>query len=447
MAQFRKDLNQYLPQEKTLFEVVMLADQYGNVIGPANPSGMAVDAFGRARMSQPFTLFDSFHRYQDNGKLSTANSATNSSYTYDANSSSVLMSVTTASGGYVYRESNRVFAYQPGKSLQILQTFVMDQLKTGLRQRIGYFNNDNGFFLEKDGSSIYFVKRSKSTGTVVETRVLQSDWNVDTVDGSNVGGWSQTPGTQTNKNPSGITLDLTKAQILFTDIEWLGVGSVRMGFVINGKFIHCHTWNHANIIDNTYMTTACLPVRAEIQNTGATANSSNLRMICTSVISEGGYELRGRAGTVGILPNVSYTLTTAGVFYPVAAIRLKSERPDAIVIPTNINVLGLTGNGTRVAYRLMKGEVNGGTWVDAGSDSAVQYNITGTGVANTTSLINGYLYVAQQGGGAGSLGDRNFQFQLERNSFTNTNTAIILAVAGYGNLDTCIGSMDWEEIT
>jgi hypothetical protein len=446
MAQFRKDTNQYLPQEKTIFEVVMLADQYGNVIGPANPSGMAVDAFGRARVSNPVTLFDSFHRYQDNGKLSTANSAIGSTYSHDANSSSILLNVTTANNSYVYRESNKVFAYQPGKSLQVLQTFVMAPAQTGLRQRYGYFGADNGFFLEQDGHNVYFVRRSKSTGTVVETRVAQADWNHDTLDGSNVGGWTQSPGSQVNSNPSGLTLDLSKAQILFHDIEWLGVGSVRMGFVINGQLIHCHTWHHANLANTTYMTTACLPLRCEIQNTANTGNASSLRVICSTVISEGGYQLVGNPKAVGQLPNTSYTLATAGVFYPVAAIRLKSEKADAIVIPTNFSVLGLTGNGTRIAYRLMKGDVTGGTWVDYGSDSAVQYNLTGTGVSNTTTFVNGYGYVAQQGSGPGTLNANDFRLQLERNSFTGTNTAVILAVAGYGNNDTCIGSLDWEEI-
>jgi len=58
MAQFRKDTYQYLPDGKTIFETVMLADQYGNIVGAANPSGMAVDAFGRARTSAPLTLFE-----------------------------------------------------------------------------------------------------------------------------------------------------------------------------------------------------------------------------------------------------------------------------------------------------------------------------------------------------------------------------------------------------
>lgn len=446
MAQFRKDTNTYLPQEKTLFEVVMLADQYGNVIGPANPSGMAVDAFGRARVSQPLTLFDSFHRYGDNGKIGTANSA-GTTVTHDANSSSVICSIGTTSGNYVYRESNRVFAYQPGKSLQILQTFVMAPAQTGLRQRYGYFGSENGVFLEQDGHNIYFVRRSKSNGTVTETRVAQADWNIDTVDGSNTGPTVE-GNPVANRNPSGLALDLTKAQILFHDIEWLGVGSVRAGFVINGKFVHCHTWNHANIVDNTYMTTACLPIRCEIENTATTGNTSNLRIICASVMSEGGYELRGRPRTVGQNPNTSYTLSTASTFYPVVALRLKSERADAIVVPKNISVLGLTGNGTRIAYRIITGAtVTGGTWVDAGTDSAVQYNITGTAQSGGTSHVNGFAYVAQQGGNAIQLSDGEFQFQLERNSFAGTNSTFILAVAGYGNGDTCIGSIDWQEVT
>jgi hypothetical protein len=446
MAQFRKDTNTFLPQEKTIFEVVMIADQYGSVVGPANPSGTAVDAFGRARVSQPVTLFDSFHRYQDNGKIGVANSS-GTTVTHDANSSSVLCNVGTANNNYVYRESNRVFAYQPGKSLQILETFVMAPAQTGLRQRYGYFNQDNGFFLEQDGHNIYFVKRSKSTGTVVETRVSKANWNIDTLDGSNTGPLPDGTPTQ-NRNPSGLTLDLSKSQILWHDIEWLGVGSVRVGFVIDGKFIHCHTWNHANMLDVPYMTTACLPVRCEIQNTADTSNSSALRVICSTVISEGGYELSGRPRTAGQLPNVAYNMASTGTYYPVVALRLKSERSDAIVVPKNISMMAKTGNGTTQKWALVAGaNVTGGTWVSAGDDSSVQYNITGSSMSGGTHLKSGFVYQAQQGTGAASLEDGKFMFQLERNNFTGSNTTFILAVTPGSNGDTCVGSIDWEEIT
>ena len=88
MAQFRKDTHQYLNQEKTIFEVVMLADQYGNLVGPANPSGAAVDAFGRARVSLPFTLFESSNRYQDSGRFATANT-TGGTYSFVSNTASI----------------------------------------------------------------------------------------------------------------------------------------------------------------------------------------------------------------------------------------------------------------------------------------------------------------------------------------------------------------------
>jgi len=449
MAQFRKDTNQYLPQEKTLFEVVMLADQYGSVIGPANPSGMAVDAFGRARSSQPFTLFDSTHRYQDNGKIATSNSALGSSHTHDANSSSVVLSVNTSSGSYVYRESKRVFAYQPGKSLQILQTFVMDQAKTGLRQRCGYFNTDNGFFLEKDGANVYFVRRSKSTGTVVETRVAQADWNVDTLDGSNVPAAPESSPSQ-NRNPSGKTLDLSKAQIMFTDIEWLGVGSVRQGFVIDGKFYHCHTWNHANQANNTYMTTGSLPVRIEIENTAGTANSSNMREICSTVISEGGIQPTGNPRSISIPITTPKDLPTAGTFTPIVAIRLKDSFRDAIVFPRNVQFFGTTNN-TSYRWKIVVGAtLTGASWVSAGDDSPIEYDISATDYSGGRDLRVEYLNVASGAGAASQQIEPSdiYKFQMERNPFATSNvgTIYMLVATGAANGNDGVGALSWEEV-
>ena len=449
MAQYRKDLNQYLNQEKTIFETVMIADQFGNVTG-GNPSGMAVDAFGRARSAQPLTLFESTHRYQDNGRIATANSAAGTStVTYDANSSSVLLTLNTTSGAYAYRESNKVFAYQPGKSLQILQTFVMAPAQTGLRQRYGYFNTDNGVFLEQDGNTIYFVKRSKSTGTVVETRVAQSDWNIDTLDGTNTGAWTEGP-PPANRNPSGIRLDLSKAQILFHDIEWLGVGSVRCGFVINGRFIHCHTWNHANQANITYMTTASLPVRCEIENTAATGNTSSLRIICASVISEGGFDLKGKPRAVGIPISTPKDIPTAGTFTPIISIRLKDAFKDAIVLPRSIQFFGVTNN-TSYRWKLVSGGVlTGASWVSAGDDSPVEYDISATAISGGRDLRVEYLNVSSGAGAASNQIEPSelFKNQLERDPFASSNVGYTysLVATGASNGNDACGAISWEEI-
>jgi hypothetical protein len=285
------------------------------------PVPTAADSFGRLRVSNPFTLFDSQNRYQKDPQFSEALTGSAVS-TYVPNESSVDLGVTTTSGDKAIRQSFRVFPYQPGKSLLVLATFVMNVGKENLRQRVGYFNESNGAFFQINNTTRSFVLRTNTSGTPSDTRTVdQADWNGDKLNGT---------------GPSGITLDPTKAQILWMDFEWLGVGSVRCGFVIDGKFILCHTFNNANSIDKVYMTTAILPVRYEIENTGTTASSSTLTQICSSVTSEGGYQ------QISALTWARQTTATTGIgtsFIPLVSIRLKSANLGAVVIPNGLSFM------------------------------------------------------------------------------------------------------------
>ena len=119
------------------------------------------DAFGRLRISNPFTLFDAANRYQDNG-LHFNSTAGGGSATYDANNAAISLTVGTTSGDTVYRETSKVFAYQPGKSLLVMQTFTFAGAKANLTQRAGYFDTANGIYLEQAGTTVNFVKRSSS---------------------------------------------------------------------------------------------------------------------------------------------------------------------------------------------------------------------------------------------------------------------------------------------
>lgn len=432
MAQFNKNTHLYLGDSKTLFEVVMLADQYGNNIGPANPSGVAVDAFGRARVSTPLTLFDSSHRFADNGLWATSNTAT-TTYAFSQNEGLVNLNVDTTANAEIVRETTKVFSYQPGKSLLNLNTFVFSPAKTNLRQRVGYFGAQNGMYLELDGSTISFVERTYTSGSVTETRITQANWNLDKLDGT---------------GPSLKTLDITKAQIMWMDIEWLGLGTVRMGFIIDGQIIHCHSFHHANRISTTYITTASLPLRYEIKNTGTTDSSSTMKQVCSTVISEGGYELRGKQGAVGTSITSAKTLATAGTFYPVVSIRLKSGSLDAIVIPTAASFLG-TGNGINYNWKIISdASITTGSWTPASADSAVEYTLAGTAMSGGRVLANGYINSSNQGSPTlDILKQALFQFQLERNSLAGTSSTFTLAVASDTNTQTCFGSLDWEEVT
>ena len=392
------------------------------------------DAFGRLRVSSPFTLFDSAHRYQDNGKVSVYTNGTATS-THDANSSTIDMTIGTANGDSVIRESTRVFAYQPGKSLQILTTFCMSPAKNNLRQRIGYFDVSNGIYLERSNGTAYFVLRSSSAnGTPVERKIAQTEWNINTFP----------------------QLNLDRVQILWFDVEWLGVGSVRAGFVIDGAFVHCHTFHNANTeisagvpLTTTYMGTACLPVRAEITNTGVTASSSTYKQICTSVISEGGFELRGRPRSVGHQLNAPVTLSTTNTIYPILSIRLKAGRDGAIVLPKNFSFAPLTSANYR--WQLIQGITSGGTWIDAGSsDSSVEYNLTATSITSTQFVYEqGFVLATNQSVAAPSLQDFPFAFQLERNTLSSPKVyyEFILAAATTAQNPTVVASINWEELT
>lgn len=430
MAQIIKPHNG-APSE--FFEVVVTADQFGNVTHPGNPGGTAVDAFGRQRVSNPFTLFDSSHRFKDNNLWVTATTGT-ATATFNTNQGLVDLTVNNAENAEVVRETTKVFSYQPGKSLLVLNTFVMSPAKAGLRQRVGYYGAKNGIYLELDGSVLSFVKRSFVGGSLSNTSIEQSTWNIDTLDGN---------------GPSGITLDISKAQILWMDIEWLGVGSVRLGFVIDGQFIHCHTIHHANIITSTYITTASLPLRYEIKNTTATSGSSTMKQICSSVISEGGYGLSGAQQAIGIPINAPRTLGTAGTFYPVIGLRLKASGDllDAIAILTALSVMPISTGAYNWQIRAA-GTITGGTWTDAGADSAVQYNITGTSNSGGRILASGFFSASNQGTTQiDILKEALFKFQLERNSLTSTPYELTLVVASNSSDDTVVASMDWEEIS
>jgi hypothetical protein len=390
----------------------------------------STDAFGRARISQPFTLFDSQLRYNKRNDQYVEQTVGGASTTYNINESTLSLNVTAAAGDKVTRETTRVFAYQPGKSLKIMTTFAFDEGQTGLTQRVGYFNDQNGiFFANIDGVNC-IVKRSYITGSVVETVIPQNEWNIDKLDIA---------------SPSGVELDSSKSQIFFTDMEWLGVGSVRAGFVINGNFYVCHVFNHANLFDSTYMTTACLPVRYEIENTSATVASSTMKQICATVISEGGYDLTGSQHSIARGITAPVSMTTAGTAYPVVSLRLSSDKLDSIAVLRDMSALGIVNQG-RFIFSLIRGAtITGGAWTSL-SGSNLEYNISATGMSGGDVLTNTVTAVTNQSSQSITLDGNIFGFQMERDGLTGAAYTYTLAAVGGTNGSSALGAITWEEL-
>lgn len=390
------------------------------------------DMFGRTKVSQGFTVFDSQHRYIADTNVYYSDLAANGgTVTYDVNKSTDLLNVTTTSGSSVSRESKRVFPYQPGKSLQVLQSFVMAPPKANLRQRVGYFGRQNGFYLEQDGTDVYFVRRAYTTGQVVETRVHQSEWNMDALDGM---GYSDR------------VLDLTKAQILWSEYEWLGVGSVRMGFAIDGVFVVAHQFNHANYLDSVYMTTATLPVRYEIENTGATASASTFQQICTTVMINGGYDRRPIQNLDVFLSGSNISVGTDWKF--IGAIRLAPGREDAVILPGRLEIVP-TAAGVFEYQLIENATVTGGTWAADPYTGNAQINKTATSLTGGRIVRTGIINSSNQGANGIDLeGLDKFELQLGRSNATPpVSDTLALQIRTLGGNSSVNGTFAWYDLT
>ena len=395
-----------------------------------------LDAFGRLRVSNPFTLFDSQQRFGLDVSF-RSNVASGGSVTFIPTQSSANLTVTNTVGSFAARESAYTFRYQPGKSLLAMMTFTMAPASPGnTRQRVGYFGQDNGFYVEL-ANGLELVQRSNVTGTVALSNVAQVNWNGDKLLGS---------------GPSGLTLDITKSQILWVDMEWLGVGSVRMGFVINGLFILCHTFHHANLITMAYITTACLPIRYEIQTlNGAAPATSNLTQICSTVMSEG-----GSTAPLTLYSNLATFSATvgAGTWVPVISIQLAPGRLDSVCAVKQIEIV-ITSTGDTVQWALWSNvtaaNLTGENFLAAPPSTSVLVDKSATALSVTTcrQIASG---IATHGSASASsavvfeLGQ--YFSQIGRNSFTQTSDIFTLAFfnnTSQGAVDAQV-LLSWQEL-
>jgi hypothetical protein len=408
--------------------------------GPSNPSYVAIggtntDAFGRLRVSQPYSLFDSQNRYAIDNQFDTV-FITGGSTSFLVNEASVAMINNTTSGAEVVRQTFRSMLYQPGKSLLVLATFKAAAPTANLRQRIGYFGTQNGVYFETSGAGTTtsalkaFVLRTSIGGSVDNTtrRVEQSAWNGDKLDGTGA---------------SGLTLDLSYPQILWMDFEWLGVGNVRCGFIINGQYIVCHTYQNANFTGNSvYMTTAILPVRYEITNTGATTTTSTLKQICSSVMSEGGLE----PTSISHVALRSTALTVGTTITPLVSIKLTSNALGAVVLPQSLRVLPTSADNFEIQL-VKNANLSGAIYSLVTSDTNVLFDTNAT--AMTGGTITQINYAASSNQGTTPLNEAgvfNWDTQLgvSISGVSDVYTVGVRTFSGSGNV---VGSLTFYDLT
>lgn len=398
------------------FETGIAADHRGQLLAVGPDSGQ-VDAFGRARVSTPFTLFDSTLRYSKRTDQWNELFVGAGSTTYLVSESSINLSTSTASGDVALRRTRRRFPYQPGKSLLVLQSFVGNIPTAGVKQEVGLFDDANGVMLRVDGTSVQFVIRSSASGSLQETVINQADWNIDTLP----------------------ELDVSKANIFVADLEWLGVGRVRCGFVIDGEYHYCHEFKHANALTSVYATTAILPLSYRIENTTAQSVGASLKQICASLMSEGGYEPGGPTYIVGRGATGVASISTEQV---VAGIRMASGRTGNVIMPSQIDAT-IEGN-TTAQWRLRLNPVlSGATWSGAANGRGNVEVIT-----TATSFSGGTVVAAGLVGSRGSAGfNAASALALSLGVDANGTSDILVLTLEADSATKGTGILGWHELT
>lgn len=390
-----------------------------------------VDAFGRGRVSLPFTQFDYQNQYNEGPLVwETAVVGTGAIAQRPAEASVRLTTGGTAGAASVVRQTRQYFRYRPGKGQYILMTGVFGAPATNVLKRIGYHDGASGVFFQQTSTGLSVGVRSSTSGSVVDTLVVQADWSVDPMDGT---------------GPSGIVLDQTKAQILYFDLEWLGVGRVRFGLNVGGNTYIVHEQKHSNLISMVYMGTCNLPLRYEIMNTGTAAAATTIDQICASVMTEGGADDEGF-----YTHSVGNGITGISVTTRRAALSIRPKATFNSIVnrgKIDLETFDLAVSGNSVYWEIIYNGTIGGTptWNSAGDNSIVEFDIAGTTITGGEVIAAGYA-VTGTGSAKGTLSKAisdKFPLTLDIAGANPKNMSIVCT--SFTGTAACSGAMTFKE--
>ena len=475
MAQWNITTQDYLNQERSLFEVVGVASSDGQIISAQNPFPVtgtvgissetvvtinantnSVDAFGRQRVSEVFTLGDYKHLYAIDPNFLDSVSGAGSTVSFLSNQACARLITGIGSTAYSVHQTKFYHHYQPGKSQLIFSSFNFYAPQQNATKRTGYFDDRDGIFLEQVGLSTSdgvnagigtynWVIRSYVTGIASETRIPRSQWNRDKFDGTGA---------------SGINLDFRKTQLAFIDFQWLGVGRVRCGFAHDGQLVTAHEFFHSNNLPTVYIANPNLPVRCEIRNTGVGIGAS-FDQICSTVMSEGGYVESGIDFSHTMI-DTRTTPTPAGTEFPLIAIRLKNTfqgYPNRLSV--RLNNLSIHAETNSIVYRVVKLPSsayisNAGTltWTSAATNSGVEYCVDATTYSDGDEFASGFVpsgasqnSLSPVASGTLSSAKKNIIVQNINSTNSEIYAIIVRTITTTGNAVANVAcSVQWREI-
>ncbi len=422
MAQWSKITQDFLNQERSLFEVVNIADHWGE------QTDWRPQFTGKNRFKvSPFqtSFFNTFQYGLETDVWETSTTGT-ASAVHNVNASNVTMSVGSTAGDRVIRQTRTVMRYIPGRASLVSFAIRLETPVEGVRRRFGVFDDENGAIFEDDGGTYACVLRSKASGSVVETRVTRDNWNGDKLDGT---------------GPSQITASDTAVQMINIEYEWYGAGQVIFSYTIDGETHVIHKFNTANRQDNVWCSTPFLPIRVELENVTGAAGTHYIYQGSNSLTQEGEPEKLGTLISYSN-PITGTTLPAANTFYPVISLRLKPSDLAGIVLPRSLQVA--TNDNTNVFWRLVENPtLTGGTWIDhPNPDAITQVNTTATAATGGVTILSGFTV----GGGANLIElDDKAALQIGRSSLGTVSDIYTLECASPNTNKSALAVLNWLE--
>jgi hypothetical protein len=422
MAQWNKSTQDFLNQERSLFEVVNIADHWGEQ-SDWRPQFTSKSRF---KTSPYQTVF--FNTFQFGKETDVWDEATTGAGAaiHNPNAANIIMSVGGTAGDKVIRQTRTVMRYIPGRASQCSFGIRLEAPVAGIRRRFGIFNDTDGVFFEDDGTNYYCVIRSKASGSVVERRVAREDWNGDKLDGN---------------GPSQIVADPDAQHLINIDYEWYGAGQVIFSYTIDGETHVIHKFNNANNINYVWCATPFLPIRLELENVTGAAGTHYLYQGSNSLIQEGEPEKLGQlvsrsnaiAGT---------TMASANTYYPVISIRLKPTALQGVALPRSLQVA--TNDNTNVFWRLVENAtLTGANWTNPSDPNIItQYDISATAYTGGTNILGGFTI----GGGSSLIElDIKASLQIGRSGLGTVSDTYTLVCASPNTNKAALAVLNWLE--
>ena len=423
MAQWNKNTQEFLNQERSLFEVYNIADHWGNQTDwrPQFSNN------NRLKVAPYQTIFFNTFQYgKETDVWDEQVVGVGATATYNANESNVTMQVGSAAGSKVIRQTRNVMRYIPGRSATLAFAIRLDTPQVGIRRRFGLFDENNGAYFEDDGGTYSYVLRSNTTGIVTETRVYRDDWNGEKFDGNGY---------------TGVTADATKQQMISINYEWYGAGIVEFAWLMKNETIPSHTFENSNTSDNVWCSTPFLPIRLEIENVTGVAGTHYMYQGSNSLIQEGEPEKLGILESVAN-PITGTTLPLANTFYPVVSLRLKEDQLGAVALLRSLQTA--TNDNTNVYWRLIENPtLTGASWTDhPDPNSFVQYDTSASATTGGNIILSGFTI---SGGSSLVEIDDKAALQIGRSGIGTISDIYTLACASPNTNKAALAVLNWIE--